>query len=119
MHNPIILPGTQLFRGGGRRWCVKVFAVEGPHKFHRRCVCISRHGRGLRGVRRATGHRLKVLPPGRFGPRSVHNGFMRNAACLGHHGRDKHGPLDCKTVFITVIMLLCVLRCLVAKRFAL
>lgn len=97
---------------------VKVFGVRGPHHFGRRCVCISRQGRGLRGLRRGTGHRLNVLPPGRFSPRSVHKGFIRNAGRLGHEGRDKHGPVACKTLFITVLILLCVLRCLIANRFA-
>lgn len=84
---------------------VKVFGMQGPHKFGRRCVCISREGRGLTGVRRSTGHSLKVLPRGRFSPRSVHKGFVRNAARLGHHGRDKHGPTRLKMV-LTVVTLL-------------
>lgn len=86
---------------------VKVFTVQGPHNFGRDCVCISRQGRGLTGVRRGTGHSLNVLPRGRFSPRSVQNGFVRKAARLGQHGRDKHGPVRLNVVLIIVTILVC------------
>ncbi len=69
---------------------VKVFGAHRPQEFRRRCVCISRHGRHLRGVRRGTGLSLNVIRGRRpAARREVHNGVIRRAARLGHEGRGK------------------------------